>query len=137
MKLTELLAVGVAGAIMLAPGAVLSGQDKGPRQTSKAEAAEQTGAGDSAQAKRPQAPSYASEVGKKFTRASTNLARSVTEFYFQPVEAKRETGRSISMIWPGLGEAFGMFLTRIFGGAIEGATCMAPFPNGWQPLLNE
>ncbi|MCX6353827.1 MAG: hypothetical protein NTZ78_02845 [Candidatus Aureabacteria bacterium] len=81
--------------------------------------------------------SYSAEVGNKLSRAATNLVRSGTEFYVQPMEAKRESGNSISMIWPGLGEGLGMFLTRVFGGAIEGVTCMVPFPNGWKPLLDE
>jgi len=81
--------------------------------------------------------SYSAEVGNKLSRGATNLARSVTEFYVQPMEAKRESGKSIAMIWPGLGEGIGMFLTRILGGTIEGVTCMVPFPNGWKPLLDE
>ena len=81
--------------------------------------------------------SYSHEVGRKLTRGVTNLARAGTEFYVQPMEAKRVSGKSISMLWPGAGEAFGMFFTRLFGGIIEGATCVVPFPNGWQPILDE
>jgi hypothetical protein len=66
-----------------------------------------------------------------------NLARSGAEFYVQPMEAKRQSGRAISMAWPGMGEACGMFLTRLLGGCIEGATFAIPFPNGWKPLLDE
>lgn len=80
---------------------------------------------------------YMQEVGKKLTRALTNVARAGTELYVQPMEAKRVSGKSYSMIWPGAGEALGMGLTRLFGGIIEGATCVVPFPNGWQPLLEE
>jgi hypothetical protein len=36
-----------------------------------------------------------------------------------------------------MGEACGMFLTRLLGGCIEGATFAIPFPNGWKPLLDE
>ena len=32
---------------------------------------------------------------------------------------------------------FGAKAEGIKGGAIEVATCMVPFPNGWQPLLDE
>lgn len=81
--------------------------------------------------------SYSHEVGKKLKRGVVNVARAGTEFYVQPMEAKRVSGKSISMIWPGAGEACGMFLTRLFGGIIEGATCVVPFPNGWQPILDE
>lgn len=83
------------------------------------------------------AGSYASEVGKKLKRGVVNVLRAGTEFYVQPVEAKRVSGKSVSMLWPGAGEACGMFLTRLFGGIIEGATCVVPFPNGWQPFLDE
>ena len=81
--------------------------------------------------------SYSDEVGKKLKRGVVNVARAGTEFYVQPMEAKRVSGKSISMLWPGVGEAFGMFLTRLMGGIIEGATCVVPFPSGWQPLLDE
>ena len=80
---------------------------------------------------------YSREAGHKLQRAATNLARSGTEFYVQPRDAKLESGKSISMLWPGLGEALGMFLTRMLGGIIEGATFAIPFPNGWKPLLDE
>ncbi len=80
---------------------------------------------------------YMQEVGKKLKRAATNLARAGTELYVQPMEAKRVSGKSISMLWPGVGEALGMGLTRFAGGIIEGATCAVPFPNGWRPLLDE
>ena len=80
---------------------------------------------------------YSREAGHKLQRAATNLARSGTEFYVQPREAKLESGKSISMLWPGLGEAAGMFLTRLLGGIIEGVTFPIPFPNGWNPLLDE
>lgn len=80
---------------------------------------------------------YMQEVGKKLKRAATNLARAGTELYVQPMEAKRVSGKSISMLWPGVGEALGMGLTRFTGGIIEGATCAVPFPNGWRPLLDE
>ncbi len=80
---------------------------------------------------------YSQEAGDKLKRAATNLVRSGTEFYAQPMEAKRQSGKAISMIWPGMGEACGMFLTRLFGGCIEGATFAVPFPNGWKPLLDE
>ena len=53
------------------------------------------------------------------------------------VAAAQASGRSISMLWPGIGEACGMFMTRLFGGIIEAATCAVPIPNGWQPLLDE
>ena len=85
----------------------------------------------------PAAGSYKSEVGKKLKRAVTNVLRAPTEVYVQPMEAKRVSGERLSMLWPGVGEACGMFLTRLFGGIIEGATCVVPFPNGWQPLLDE
>ncbi len=80
---------------------------------------------------------YSREAGHKLARAATNLARSGAEFYVQPMEAKRESGNSVAMIWPGMGEAFGMFLTRLLGGCIEGVTFAVPFPNGWKPLLDE
>jgi hypothetical protein len=80
---------------------------------------------------------YRREAGHKLQRAATNLARSGTEFYMQPMEAKSESGKTISMLWPGLGEACGMFLTRLLGGIIEGVTFAVPFPNGWKPLLDE
>lgn len=83
------------------------------------------------------AGSYQSEVGKKLKRGVVNVLRAGTEVYVQPMEAKRVSGKSLSMLWPGFGEACGMFLTRLFGGIIEGATCVIPFPNGWQPLLDE
>ena len=81
--------------------------------------------------------SYFGHVRNKFTIGATNMLRSGTEFYYQPVEAKNKTGKDISMLWPGLGEAFGMALTRLLGGAIDAATSPLPFPNGWQPILNE
>jgi hypothetical protein len=80
---------------------------------------------------------YAQEAGGKLKRAAVNLARSGTEFYVQPLEAKRQSGKAIAMAWPGMGEACGMFLTRLLGGCIEGATFAIPFPNGWKPLLDE
>jgi hypothetical protein len=80
---------------------------------------------------------YSQEVGIKLKRAVVNLARSGTEFYVQPLEARRQSGKAIAMVWPGMGEACGMFLTRLFGGCIEGATFAIPFPNGWKPLLDE
>lgn len=80
---------------------------------------------------------YSQEAGGKLKRAVVNLARSGAEFYVQPLEARRQSGKAISMVWPGMGEACGMFLTRLFGGCIEGATFAIPFPNGWKPLLDE
>lgn len=80
---------------------------------------------------------YSQEAKDKLKRAVVNLARSGTEFYVQPLEAKRQSGKAISMAWPGMGEAGGMFLTRLLGGCIEGATFAVPFPNGWKPLLDE
>jgi hypothetical protein len=85
----------------------------------------------------PQVKSYPKQAAKKLMRGATNLGRAGTEFYFQPVQAKKESGTSISMLWPGAGEAAGMFLTRLMGGLIEVVTFPAPFPNGWQPLLDE
>ncbi|MCX6357916.1 MAG: hypothetical protein NT045_08615 [Candidatus Aureabacteria bacterium] len=81
--------------------------------------------------------SYSHQAGKKLARGGTNMARSVTEFYVQPMEAKRASGKSISMLWPGMGEGMGMFLTRVFGGMLEVVSFAVPFPNGWQPLLDE
>lgn len=80
---------------------------------------------------------YSQEAGDKLKRAVINLARSGAEFYAQPMEARRQSGKAISMAWPGMGEACGMFLTRLLGGCIEGATFAVPFPNGWKPLLDE
>ncbi|MDD5556083.1 MAG: hypothetical protein PHN82_02410 [bacterium] len=82
-------------------------------------------------------PSYRSEVGRKLRRGAVNLCRAGTEFYVQPMEARRTGGSPYAMFWPGIGEASGMFLTRMFGGLIEVVTCAVPFPNGWEPFLDE
>lgn len=82
-------------------------------------------------------PSYSQQVKIKLTRAVTNMGRAGSEFYVQPRQAKRETGKTSAMFWPGIGEGFGMCLTRVSGGLIELVTCAVPFPNGWQPILDE
>ncbi len=84
-----------------------------------------------------QIKSYPRQAAKKLSRGAINLARSGTEFYFQPKEARWRSGKKISMLWPGLGEGCGMFLTRLFGGLIEVVTFALPFPNGWKPILDE
>jgi hypothetical protein len=113
-----------------APGSVVSGGGEKEAPVVAPPAGEKEGKSEAFKA-------YSREAGHKLARAATNLARSGTEFYVQPMEAKRESGKSIAMIWPGMGEAFGMFLTRLFGGCIEGVTFAVPFPNGWKPLLDE
>ncbi len=87
----------------------------------------------------PPAPakSYSQQVGLKLKRGVVNVLRAGTEIYVQPMAAKQASGKSISMLWPGIGEACGMFMTRLFGGIIEAATCIVPIPNDWQPLLDE
>lgn len=84
----------------------------------------------------PEEP-YSRQVGLKLKRGVVNVLRAGTEIYVQPMAAAQASGRSISMLWPGIGEACGMFMTRLFGGIIEAATCAVPIPNGWQPLLDE
>ena len=101
----------------------------GPKEAAQAETAggapaEPAGAGAETAAPSPPADrgpegTYMQEVGKKLKRAATNLARAGTELYVQPMEAKRVSGKSISMLWPGVGEALGMGLTRFTGGIIE------------------
>ena len=85
----------------------------------------------------PEIKSYSRQATKKLCRGVANLGRSVTEFYVQPKEAERLSGKKISRLWPGLGEASGMFLTRMMGGLIEAVLFPFPFPNGWKPLLEE
>jgi hypothetical protein len=81
--------------------------------------------------------SYGNHVVEKFARGATNMARAGGEFYAQPVEARRESGSAVAALWPGLGEGLGMCLTRIIGGGLEMGLAPFPFPNGWQPLLDE
>lgn len=121
-------------------GSLAAGGDAGetePAAVEEAAAITPPGAPSAGETMAQPAESYMSQAGRKLKRSCTNIGRSATEFYVQPMEAKRNSGKSISMAWPGMGEAFGMFMTRLFGGVIELVTCPVPFPNGWQPLLDE
>jgi len=84
------------------------------------------------------ADSYFKKAWRKLSCGAMNIARAGTEFYVQPMEAKRVSGSDYAALWPGIGEAFGMFLTRIMGGMIDVVTSPVPFPNDeWKPLLDE
>jgi hypothetical protein len=93
-------------------------------------------AGEQAKEEAP-AGSYLKNVGRKLSCGATNVARAGTEFYVQPMDAKRVSGTNMAALWPGIGEAFGMFLTRLMGGMLDVVTSPVPFPNGWKPLLDE
>ena len=118
-RICALFLIGSVLAIFVAPGHSLVAEDKGESKINALK-------------------TYGGKVANKMKIGAVNVVRAPAEFFIQPMDARHKSGDNVSMLWPGLGEASGMFLTRLFAGIIDVATSAVPFPKPhWEPFMNE